>query len=202
VGFPDRGAQVRVENTAKRRLFVTLATRGVPGSGSDTAGAAGLALQVDYKDEEGRELDVARLPQGSDLIARLVVTNKTANRIDNLALAQLVPAGWEIHNERLEGTEATGQRDESATQPRRWWQEPSGGTASVEHVDIRDDRIYRHFSLKSGERLVITTRLNAAYRGRFYLPSIAVEAMYDAALFAREKGQWVEVVAAGGSDKL
>ena len=201
-GFPDRGAQVRIDNTAKRRLFVTLATRGVPASGSDAAGAAGLALQIEYKDEEGRSLDVARLPQGSDLIARLTVTNATANRIDNLALAQLVPAGWEIHNERLEGSDATGEREQSDTGPKRWWLEPTGSNVTVEHVDIRDDRIYRHFGLKPGEKLVITTRLNAAYRGRFYLPSIAVEAMYDAALYAREKGQWVEVVAAGAKDKL
>lgn len=200
-GFPDRGAQVRIDNTAKRRLFVTLATRGVPGSGSDTAGNAGLALQVEYKNEEGRELDVSRLAQGSDLIARLVVTNTTSNRIDNIALAQLVPAGWEIHNERLEGVDATGEREESEG-PKPWWLEPTGSKVSVEHVDIRDDRIYRHFGLKAGERLVITTRLNAAYRGRFYLPSIAAEAMYDAALFAREKGQWVEVVSARDMGKL
>jgi uncharacterized protein YfaS (alpha-2-macroglobulin family) len=200
-GFPDRGAAVRIDNTAKRRLFVTLATRGVPGSGSDTAGNAGLALDVEYKDEEGRNLDVSRLAQGSDLIARLVVTNTTPNRIDNIALAQLVPAGWEIHNERLEGTQATGERQQSEG-PKPWWLEPTGSKVSVEHVDIRDDRIYRHFGLKAGERLVITTRLNAAYRGRFYLPSIAAEAMYDAALYAREKGQWVEVVSARDLDKL
>jgi len=200
-GFPDRGAPVRIDNTAKRRLFVTLATRGVPGAGSDSGGNAGLALQVEYKDEEGRNLDVSRLPQGSDLIARLVVSNTTGNRIDNIALAQLVPAGWEIHNERLEGVDATGEREASET-PKRWWLEPTGSNVTVEHVDIRDDRIYRHFGLKAGEKLVITTRLNAAYRGRFYLPSIAAEAMYDAGLFAREKGQWVEVVSASAQDKL
>jgi alpha-2-macroglobulin len=200
-GFPDRGAPVRIDNTAKRRLFATLATRGVPAAGTDSSGNAGLALQVEYKDEEGRTLDVARLAQGSDLIARLTVSNTTAARIDNIALAQLVPAGWEIHNERLEGVDATGEREQSEA-PKRWWLEPSGSNVNVEHVDIRDDRIYRHFSLKPGERLVITTRLNAAYRGRFYLPSIAAEAMYDAALYAREKGQWVEVVSARASDKL
>src|SRR5690606_15142442 len=43
-GFPDRGAQVRIDNTAGRRLFVTITGRGVPASGQDTADAAGLAL--------------------------------------------------------------------------------------------------------------------------------------------------------------
>jgi len=195
-GFPDRGAQVRIHNTASRRLFATLTTRGVPASGSDTAGAEGLSLEVEYRDEEGNLIDVARLPQGSDLIARIVVANTTAHRIDNIALAQLVPAGWEIHNERMEGLDATGERDDSDTPRRHWWWDGSPGAtaANTEHVDIRDDRIYRHFSLKPQERLTFTTRLNAAYRGRFYLPSLAVEAMYDASRFARTRGMWVEVV--------
>lgn len=191
-GFPDRGAQVRVDNTAGRRLFVTITARGVPASGHDTADASGLTLEVDYRDEEGAVLDVSRLPQGSDLIARIVVTNTTPHRIDNLALAQLVPAGWEIHNERMEGLDATGERDASDVPRRAWWLETAA--SNVEHVDIRDDRIYRFFSLKPKERLIVTTRLNAAYRGRFYLPSVNVEAMYDTSRFARTRGQWVQVV--------
>lgn len=195
-GFPDRGAQVRIDNTAGRRLFVTITGRGVPASGQDTADAAGLALEVDYRDEAGAVLDVSRLTQGSDLIARIVVTNTTPHRIDNIALAQLVPAGWEIHNERMEGLDATGERDASNVSRRSWWWDGSLGAtaANVEHVDIRDDRVYRFFSLKPNERLIVTTRLNAAYRGRFYLPSVNVEAMYDASRFARTKGHWVEVV--------
>ena len=89
------------------------------------------------------------------------------------------------------GGAATGAR-EDASAPRPWWWEFEQSTP--EHVDIRDDRIYRHFSLKPQERITFITRLNAAYRGRFYLPSISAEAMYDATRFARTKGQWVEVV--------
>jgi hypothetical protein len=40
-----------------------------------------------------------------------------------------------------------------------------------------------------------TTRLNAAYLGRFYQPGLQVEAMYDATKNARSKGQWIEVAA-------
>jgi Large extracellular alpha-helical protein len=127
------------------------------------------------------------------VIARIVVTNTTPHRIDNIALAQLMPAGWEIHNERMEGLDARGEREETNDQRTPWWWDHASA-ANVEHVDIRDDRIYRFFSLKPKEKLTVTTRLNAAYRGRFYLPSVNVEAMYDASRFARTKGQWVEVV--------
>ncbi|HEU4603558.1 MAG TPA: alpha-2-macroglobulin family protein, partial [Steroidobacteraceae bacterium] len=195
--FPDRGATVKVANTSQRRLFATLSVRGIPNIGTDTAASQGLTLKVDYRDEEGKSLDPAQIPQGSDLIAQVVVTNTTQQRIDNIALAQLFPAGWEIHNERMEGGDTNGTREDGEPKPLPWWYEGSIAAlaSKVERVDIRDDRIYRYFSLKPQERITFTTRLNAAYRGRFYLPSVVVEAMYDASRFARTKGQWVEVEA-------
>jgi len=66
---------------------------------------------------------------------------------------------------------------------------------TAEYTDIRDDRVNRFFALNPGEQIFFETRLNAAYLGRFYLPGTTVEAMYDATQHARQKGQWVEVVA-------
>jgi hypothetical protein len=42
--------------------------------------------------------------------------------------------------------------------------------------------------------MTFRTRLNAAYLGRYYLPGLSAEAMYDASQQARLEGQWVEVV--------
>jgi len=127
------------------------------------------------------------------------VTNTTGQRIDNIALTQMVPAGYEIHNERLEGADTAGKR---GAEPRRIGffflpdGSPAATSAQVEHLDIRDDRVLRYFALKPGESIRFTTRLTAAYLGRFYLPSTSVEAMYDATKNARVKGRWVEVVSA------
>ena len=43
-------------------------------------------------------------------------------------------------------------------------------------------------------RQVYRVRLNAAYQGRYYLPAVVCEAMYDNSISARRPGQWVEVV--------
>ena len=51
--------------------------------------------------------------------------------------------------------------------------------------------------LAAGETKAFATRLNAAYLGRYYLPSVSVEAMYDATINARVKGRWIQVVPAG-----
>jgi hypothetical protein len=180
----DSSTPLKLTNTSDRRLYATLVARGVPPSGAEDAAQSGLSLDLSYLDAGGAPLSIAKVPQGADLMARMVVTNTTKRRVDNLALTQMVPAGWEIRNERLEGDDALGER------------EAGGERARAEYVDIRDDRIHQYFGLNPGESITFVTRLNAAYRGRFYLPSTSVEAMYDAKQFARSKGQWVEVVAA------
>ncbi|MCS6947614.1 MAG: hypothetical protein NZM12_08365, partial [Steroidobacteraceae bacterium] len=187
--LPDAGVTVHLHNTSNRLLFVTLASRGVPAAGRDDAAAAGLALDVEYRDSAGRAIDVRNLPQGSDLVAELTVRNLTPVRLENLALTQLVPAGWEILNERVTSDPPDGAAAPDGTAA-------VGGTddaARADYIDIRDDRVLRYFALGSGATLRFRTRLNAAYRGRYYLPAVSVEAMYDASKVARTAGRWIEV---------
>jgi len=194
------GKDLSIHNTSQRALFVAVATRGVPEAGADTAGASGLRLGVVYTDEAGNPLQPSHLGQGTDLIAHVSVRNDTSLRIDNIALTQIFPAGWEIHNDRLDGADAAGTRDEEPQRRRPLWMIPDGSRdatqATLDYTDIRDDRMMQYFGLRSGETIRFETRLNAAYRGRYYLPSVLVEAMYDTTKSARTSGQWTEVVGA------
>lgn len=197
--FPSQGAPVNVKNTSDRTLFATMVVRGIPKAGDDEASASGLSLDVDYRNSDGSAVDLAKLRQGQDVVADVSVKNTTPHRLDNIALTQMVPAGYEIHNERMDGAETAGKR---SGEPRRagffFFTDGSASATSgiVEHLDIRDDRVLRYFALKPGESINFKTRLTAAYLGRFYLPSLSVEAMYDATKHARIKGRWVEVVPA------
>lgn len=191
-GITPQGVPVRLRNTSTRVLFATLANRGVPAAGTDEAVNAGLSLAVSWLGESGQPLDVGRLVQGTDLVATVTVRNNTALRIDNIALTQMLPAGWEIQNERLENATPGGEREDGDAAARTPWAAPA--TAAADFVDIRDDRVLHYFGLKPGESIRFRTRLNAAYLGRYYLPSISAEAMYDASKHARSRGQWVQVV--------
>jgi alpha-2-macroglobulin len=195
--FPSQGAPVRVKNTSDRPLFATLLVRGIPKPGTDEAASSGLALEVNYATADGTQLDMSQIFQGVDVLAEVTVRNTTGARIDNIALTQMVPAGYEIHNERMDGAETAGTRSKETRRANQFFLGSQSETrARLEHLDIRDDRVLRYFGLKAGESISFKTRLTAAYLGRFYLPSTAVEAMYDATKNARTKGQWVEVVPA------
>ncbi len=193
------GTSLVVRNTSGRRLHMTTAVRGIARSGEEDASANGLALDISYSDTAGNPLaSVSRLVQGSDLIADITVRNVGSRRLTNLALTQLVPAGWEIRNERMDGGDPLGTTISPQPRSHSWWWGPDGSAAATrkeaEYVDIRDDRVMQYFSLRAGETIKFRTRLNAAYLGRYYLPGLSAEAMYDATQQARLKGQWVEVV--------
>jgi len=197
---PAAGLPLMLKNTSDRKLYVTASVRAVPHSGEEAASANGLSISVTYSDADGNPVDLARVSQGMDLIAQIAVKNLGTRGIDNLALSQLVPAGWEIRNDRLEGVANAGDRELENNSRGAYWWVPSEwrkqALREAEYVDIRDDRIQRYFSLRTGESIFFETRLNAAYLGRYYLPGASIEAMYDAKQHARLKGQWVEVVSA------
>jgi uncharacterized protein YfaS (alpha-2-macroglobulin family) len=173
------GPDLVVRNTGDTTLYPRLILSGLPPVGRETAASNGLVMRVEYRTMAGAALDPARLDQGTDFKAIVTVTS-TGERGDyeQLALSHVVPSGWEIHNERMGGG---GRR------------RPVG----LHYQDIRDDRVFSYFDLKAGETKMVALLLNASYLGRFYLPPVGVEAMYDATINARVVGRWVEVVQAG-----
>ncbi len=194
------GMPLTVHNTSTRTLYATVAVRGIAKSGEEDASSSSLDIDVKYSDANGQSVNIAKLTQGSDLVAEITVRNTSKRKLTNLALTQLVPAGWEIRNERLDGGNALGTS--TPVEPRNmsyWWWMPDGTrdqtSKEAEYVDIRDDRLMQYFSLRAGDTITFRTRLNAAYLGRYYLPGLSAEAMYDATQQARLKGQWVEVAA-------
>ena len=62
------------------------------------------------------------------------------------------------------------------------------------YQDIRDDRVLTYFDLKPNEKKTFRMLLSATYEGKFYLPSVHCQAMYDNSINSRKPGKWVEVV--------
>ena len=101
--------------------------------------------------------------------------NTSGLRLENIALSHMSPSGWEIHNSRLDAE-----------------QDPEQGP--LDYQDIRDDRIYSYFSLAAGGKIELASRFNAAYPGRYYLPGIYAEVMYEGERHGSTKGKWVTVI--------
>ena len=158
-------------------LYARIIMDGTPSEGDQTVKASNLQLNVEYQTLNGEAVDVARLEQGTDFMAIVTVKNPgTFGDIENLALTQIFPSGWEIRNTRLEDVKSAHE----LSQP--------------DYRDYRDDRVYSYFDLTRGKHKKFVVLLNASYTGRYYLPATSCEAMYNNTVLARQPGQWVEVV--------
>ncbi len=166
---------ITLKNDSKIPLFVTFTERGVPLSTDATAAAENLTMKIDYLGMDGLTVNPSSLVQGTGFMMVVAVTSTSHRKIDNIALTQMVPSGWEIQNTRLFET----------TLPIR--------ESSYDSRDFRDDRVYTYFNLSPGETKRYYILLTAAYRGTYSMPSILCEAMYDEGVRARQPGGEVTV---------
>lgn len=172
--FTDGAAQSVVEfrNDGKSAIFARIITEGTPDQGTEEAYANNLSINVRYYDDNGTVND-REIEQGVTFTAEVRVKNTSARGLQNLVITQIIPAGWEIVNKRFLDEENT---------------DDSGG-AGISYQDIRDDRAYSYVDfLPSGTHATVSLTVTAAYAGRFYLPPVYCEAMYDNLTRANTEG--------------
>src|SRR5699024_3869347 len=111
LSLEGEGAQLSVRNDSEQRLFASVTSRGTPAPGEEKAEARGLRLETEFFTLDGRPIDPSALSQGTDFRARVRVTNRSGQRLEQLALTQVIPSGWQIMESRIAGgsQEATVQ---------------------------------------------------------------------------------------------
>lgn len=170
---------VSVKNTSNSIMYVRYVLSGqLPPGVEEPASSKHIKMNVSYTDIKGQTIDHTNLTQGTDFIAKVTIQNlgSRANSIQEIALSQIFPSGWEIQNDRLSSMQnvATNSR--------------------YDYRDIRDDRVYTFFDINGRNTMTFSVLLNATYAGRFYLSPVFAEAMYDNEIQAKNEGVWVEVL--------
>lgn len=173
----DSTAALEVKNTGKSTLFVQIVTEGIPAQGQEEAYANGISMAVSYVDMKGKPISVSDLEQGTNFTAVVTVRNPSPNAYDYLVLSQIFPAGWEILNTRFLNENAENSQAEG-----------------ISYQDIRDDRVYSYIDLlPAGRQITVRMNLCAVYAGRFYLPPVSCQAMYNNRIRTNTKGEYVTV---------
>jgi len=168
--------KVSLTNTGNGLLYVRVITKGIPVESNELEKNNNLTMNVKYMDMNGKSINPEKILQGTDFTMQVMVYNPgVKGDLKEVALTQIFPSGWEIHNARMNNYS-------------------TGGDSYYDYQDIKDDRVYTYFSLPKGKTKTFTIHLNATYDGRFYLPSVLCEAMYDNSVSAVKPGKWVEVV--------
>jgi hypothetical protein len=169
------GNTLTIKNTKNNTIYVRLLNTGILPVGEEKTIQSDVSAFISYTNRKGTTISVKKIKQGTEFIATIIIRNLRNERVEHIALTQIIPSGFEIVNTRY--TDYGSSTDNRA-----------------DYIDLRDDRANYYFGLKASESKTFTLLLNASYLGNYYMPGLQCEAMYDATFITRTKGYWVQVL--------
>ncbi len=117
-----------------------------------------------YNYRTGFQVSNNKFKQG-DLIVCKITLQGYEKSAKNIVISDLIPAGFEIENPRLKtSTNLTWE-------PKR--------RMNIQYMDVRDDRLLLFTDLRRNTKTEFIYMLRVVNKGRFQLPVIGAEAMYD-----------------------
>ncbi len=167
---------ITIKNTNGGILYARVILQGIPQIGTSQNDDSNMRMSVKYTLPNGVIISPEKIEQGTDFIAEVTVTHQGHLKpFKEMALTQIFPSGWEIINTRLYNVGSNVR------------------ASSPEYIDIKDDRVYTYFDLGKGKSKTFKVMLNASYAGKFWMPAVHCEAMYDAIIFSQKGGMYVTV---------
>jgi hypothetical protein len=169
--FNTAAEQILIES--QQQLFYALSEAGFAKTPPAKAVAQQLEVVRDYLDAEGKVVTAAK--QGQELTVRLRLRSLTDSWHSNVAVVDLLPAGFAVVHSSV---------------PRQ------SGIWRADYVDIREDRVvyYAGFGPQMTE-LRYQVKVTAA--GDFVLPTVSAQSMYDLSVYANTAAGRFVVTAAG-----
>ena len=175
VNVKTGGNNLVLKNNKNNTIYVRVLNSGILPVGQEQVVQSNLSAKIIFKNRKGEILDISKIKQGTEFIAEATITNLQNDRVENVALSQILPSGFEIENTRFTDY---GDATENI----------------ANYINIRDDRANFYFDMKSRETKTFKLLLNASYLGNYYFPGLQCEAMYDHNFLVRTKGFWIEVL--------
>ena len=167
---------VELVNRGDETISYALTTSGYP-SHSLSAASAGYTVSRRFLSMTGDPVDLTKTKRG-DLVVVVIEggLTSTAARDRRSMLVQLLPAGFEIETADFGGGVDVGGA------------EKLGNLTPLIHRELRDDRYVAQFDLSPRDRSFrVAFAMRAITTGRFILPGVRVEDMYEPAVHARSE---------------
>lgn len=162
-GWSGKTAAISIQGTGNCYYYWT--AFGIPASMDIKEYDQELMVRRRYLNKEGKPIKYDQIQQGDMVVAEIKIKALTEN-LDNVVIADLLPAGLEIENPRLESRAGIS-----------WIKDGF----RPDYMDIRDDRMLLFTNLPLQKERKFHYALRAVTVGEFILPPITAEAMYDPA---------------------
>ncbi len=137
-----------------------------------------LKVRRTYYDRYGHELTSTNFKQNDLVVVQITLQSSKQNfTVDNVAVSDMLPAGFEIENPRI-----------SAIPELTWIKDAS----EADYVDIRDDRINLFTSAQPKEKRYYYV-VRAVSKGKFLQGPVTADAMYDHDYHSSSGSKWIKI---------
>lgn len=155
---------LKLELSGEGSVYYYVESSGISSTGKFLEEDSYLKARRYYYDRNGKTIDLNNIKQNDLIVVQLNVTGSYGFSIDNVAVTDMLPAGFEIENPRLNEL------------PGVTWSKPSG---RVDNSDFRDDRANFYTTVYGNGSVNIYYMVRAVSKGTFQLGPVSADAMYN-----------------------
>jgi alpha-2-macroglobulin len=174
------GKTITLQATGKGEAYYYWKLQGIPKGATVKIADRDQRLKVrrEWYNTDGRRIQNPVFNQGELVVCRVKVHSDIT--VENVAISDLIPAGFEVENTRLTNYDYSWIKNASAS--------------DVSNQDIRDDRVNIFSNFTANEDREFSYLVRAVNLGKYMMPPIGAEAMYDPEICSYHSGDIVHVV--------
>ena len=173
----DEGGNYKLSAKGSGRAYYFASSTGVPLTDSSIYKDNELRVRRKYYTSKGQQL-TSPLKAGETIVGEIILSSSNRD-VPNIAVSDLLPAGFELINERLYAGSSFSWIPEATLRP--------------EYVDYRDDRLLLFLDLGANKTVRYFYTMRAKTSGVFSIPTIGAEAMYNPAISSVSGGGTVTI---------
>ena len=162
-GVPPR---FEIANEGGAPVYIYVEMAGNPLAPRLTPVEEGIAITREFLNVDGSKIDATVFKHTGQYLVQLTLAPKKA--VENLLVTDLLPAGFEVANPRLEADE----------QPELEQGVAGNLISTPDYLEVRDDRIAIALDRLEPKPVVFRYLVRAVTPGRFQLPALHAECMY------------------------
>ncbi|MEZ4887285.1 MAG: MG2 domain-containing protein [Chitinophagales bacterium] len=174
-----KGDKVSIDAKGDGQLYYFWGIEGLTADGSYKEEDSFLKVRKTFYDRAGRVINDLTVKQNDLVVVKLSLTSTGAASVENVVVTDILPAGFEIENPRLN------------TMPNMEWIKDA---ATPDHQDFRDDRV-NFFVTATSKPKDFYYMVRAVSPGEFVMGPASADAMYDGEYHSYHGGGMVTVTA-------
>lgn len=158
------GGQVSINTAGQGSLYYFWEMEGISSDGSFKAEDSFIKVRKYFYDRYGNLITSGKFSQNDLIVIKLNIQSKNGEQVENVAMTDMLPAGFEIENSRISDV------------PTITWINDS---RRPDYLDVRDDRISFFININGSGSEDYYYIVRAVSKGTFQMGPVGADAMYD-----------------------